>query len=328
MKRKISEEEYKLICKELKELGLVSILSMFKRENSYINGVTFLRASDSPYGRVITYAEDDLKDEYGNPYIFEDSYYGIYGEMEPGRRMIAIYAGDTYSLIPVNGETFMIVGAVNTDEKLDIARSKKLPTPKVLELPKEQARPVTERDVAGLKKAVKTYGKLNAAKTVGTIALILLCVIIIGIIYIFIMAEMGDDLTPKVFVAVTAVAVLLLVAGIIGSIKFFKNIYLRNVLKMKYIKQVMIVKVEKAALQGDLSSVSFYEWVGDDIKFGSFSVGFGQLFLMEGCGYGDIAYMLTKEKDKSMDMFSTRIFVSKEMVEGNDGQDYYVNSRY
>ena len=63
MKRNLNGEEFKVLCRSLEDMGLLDIRTRLKMENSYINGATFYQASDSPEGRIITYAEDDLKDE-------------------------------------------------------------------------------------------------------------------------------------------------------------------------------------------------------------------------------------------------------------------------
>ncbi len=310
MKRKPDSKEYELIRNELSELGLNSVLAKISPDNLMINGITFFQASDSPDGKIITYAEDDLKDEKGNSYIFDYPYYKFFGELEPGRRLIALYYGFNYLVLPVTGETFTLVGAVNTEEKLDRARSVKLPTPLVLTLPKEPARPVAPSDTAKIREAVKTYGKFTAAKTVGMIAMIILCIIVVGLVYIFTLASF-DDLSPGVFAACTAVAVIVLIAGIVGSVKFFKDIYLRNVLKMKYIKRVMVVGVSVGLLQPNFKTLAIYEWIDDKIVFSRHTMGFGQLFLDKDLSYGDQVYMLTKEKDERAGVINTRIFMSE-----------------
>ena len=317
MKRNLNGEEFKVLCRSLEDMGLLDIRTRLKMENTYINGATFYQASDSPEGRIITYAEDDLKDENGNTYIFEYPYYLYFGELTPGKKLIAVYYGDEYCIIPVDGQTFTLVGAVNSETKIDFSRCKKLPTPIVLRLPKEEARQINDRDTWGLREAVKKYGKFKAGSIVGSIGLSILSVIIIGLIWLFIIGSIADDMSKTTFAIITGVAVVLIIVCIVFSIKFFKDIYLRNVLKMNYIKQVMIVDIEKASLKDDnLSYISFYEWVGDDLKFARLPIGFAQLFLVENTGYGDIAYMLTKEKNKELNLLTTRIFASKDLIEG------------
>ena len=61
MKRQLNGEEFRLLCRSLEELGMIKIRSRLKQESTYINGITFYRSSDSPEGKIITFAEDDLK---------------------------------------------------------------------------------------------------------------------------------------------------------------------------------------------------------------------------------------------------------------------------
>ena len=318
MKRKPDSKEYELIRNELSELGLNSVLAKLSPDNLMINGITFFQASDSPDGKIITYSEDDLKDENGNSYIFDYPYYKYFGELEPGRRLIALYYGFNYLVLPVTDETFTLVGAVNTEEKLDRANSpfteigspRKLPTPMVLDLPKDPARPVVPSDTERIKEAVKSFGKFTAAKTVGMIAMIFLCIIVVGLAYIFTLSAF-EDLTPGIFAACTVIAVTVLITGIVCSVKFFKNIYLRNVLKMKYIKKVMIVGVSNELLQPNFKTLAIYEWIDNKIVFSRHTMGFGQLFLDKDVSYGDQVYMLTKEKDERAKVVNTRIFMSE-----------------
>lgn len=309
MKRIPSLTELEILKKELADLGYERILSMTGTEEVFINGITFLEESDSPEGRIITYAEDGLKDENGYQYIFDYPYYDIFGELTPGKRMIAVYVGKYYLLIPINGESYTLVGASDQDEKFDKGRSVKLPTPKALDLPKDAARAINENDVGKIKQTIKTHKGYTAASIVGTIALSLLCIIIVGLIYIFAFSAL-EDAGDSALLACTVVAGVLVIAGIAGSIMFFKNIYLRNVKKMKYIKQVMVTGISKD--HGNLRNIGIYEWIGNDLVFERFSLGIGQIFLPDDLEYGDIIYMLTKERDKKNDIFTTRIFMSKE----------------
>ncbi|MBP3238591.1 MAG: hypothetical protein J6M24_05900 [Lachnospiraceae bacterium] len=318
MKRQLNGEEFRLLCRSLEELGMIKIRSRLKQESTYINGITFYRSSDSPEGKIITFAEDDLKDDKGNTYIFDYPYYEVFGELTPGKRMIGIYSGDDYYVIPVDGNTFTLVGAVNATSSLDLSKAKKLPTPIVLKLPKEDARQVNDMDTAGIKDAIKKSGKFTAGSIAGSIALSLLSLIVIGLIWIFIVASIADDMSKTVFAVITAVAVVLFIFCVCMSIKFFKNIYIRDVQKMNYIKQIMIVGIEKEKItNSNLSYVSFYEWVGDELRFTRLHVGFAQMLLIKDAKYGDIAYMLTKDKYNEANVFTTRMFATKEMVENN-----------
>lgn len=311
MKRSLSSNEFEILKKELADLGYNKLSAALRIEEVFINGVTFLEASDSPDGKIITYAEDDLKDENGFQYVFDYPYYKIFGELTPGKRLIAVYAGRNYLVIPISGESFTLVGAVNPDEKYDKGRSVKLPTPKVLELPKDEARAINENDVMKIKQTIKAHKGYAAASIVGTIAMSLLFIIVIGVIYIFLFSAL-EDAGDSAMIACTVIAGVLIIAGIAFSIVFFKNIYLRNVKKMKYIKQVMVTGIDKEPLQNNVKTIGIYEWVGNELVFKSFTLGIGQLFLPDDLSYGDIIYMLTKEKNKKNDVFSTRIFMSKE----------------
>lgn len=316
MKRLMNEKEFAIIMNELAELGYGKLMNIMSIDNSYINGVTVFETNDSPQGKLIRYIEDDICDEYGNPYFFEYTYYKMFGEITPGKRFISIYVGRHYVIIPVTGQSYLLVGAVDIEKagSVDKGKSVKIPTPLALDLPKENARPVVESDIRDIKYAVKTYGKYKAGSVIGTIALSILFIIVIGLVYIFTITGLDDSgkLTDNLFFALSGVALVLLIAGIVWSWKFFKNIYLRNALKMKYIKKVMVVGIDKhiPVSAGMSGVIGFYEWVDGKIVYSSNEIGIGTQFLEEGVKYGDIINMLTIEANQEHKLVDSRIFCS------------------
>ncbi|SEP91366.1 hypothetical protein SAMN02910289_00876 [Lachnospiraceae bacterium RM5] len=308
MKKRLNSTEIEFIKKELRELGIKSAYENIREDNTYINGITFFDASDTPECAIITYVEDDLVDEKGVPYIFDYPYLKIFGKLQKGQRLIALYIENNYYVIPVNGETYILVGAVNGDKDFNVDRSKsiKMPSPLVLDFHKQESRLITKNDVKEIKKTVKANGKLSGMKILGSVVLSFLVLMIVSLIYIFWVASY-DDIDLATFVFITVVCVILLIVGIVFSILFFKNIYIKNALRMKYIKEVMVVSVSK-----NLSyyNVAVYEWVGNNVKFGNYTVGKGQFFIKDNQNFGDRIYMLTKKENERPGAFDARVFVT------------------
>lgn len=314
MKRSLSGNEFEIIRKELLELGYGNLASWMTPDNTSVNGATVFGCNENPDGVLLRYVEDEVEDEKGNPYIFEYPYYEMYGEYKVGKRLIALYVEDAYILLPLNGESFVITGVIDEEKakSVDVSKSMKLPTPQVLKLPKDAPREIRDEDLVGIKQAIQKYGKYTAASIAGTVAMSLLCFMLVGLIYIFSVTALDDSglLSGAVFGILSIIALAALTAGIIGSIRFFKNIYLRNALKMRYIKKVMVIGVHKVKITDSVpvNSISFYEWVDGQLKANSCDIGVGTVFFDEKVGYGSIVNMLTKEANQGIKLIDSRIF--------------------
>lgn len=307
MKRQLNSEEIEMLRRELFDLGFDSLASIIDTDNLYMNGITIIGVNETGYGPQIRYVEDDLNDEKGNPYLFEYPAKNFPGEVMVGKRAMAVYVvGRYYYLIPTNGETFILTGASDREkaESIDISKSIKLPDPRVLDLPKDPPREITEEDVKDIKAAVKQNGNFKAKGILGTIAMSLLFVIVIGLIYIFAVTAISSAVGSGVGSIIAVVGLVIALAGIIGgivfSILFFKNIYLRRVMKMRYIKTVMFIGLTEQNITqpGDFAEIHIYEWIGNEVKFTRCERNFATTFLPKDVRYGDFISMLTKDANQ------------------------------
>ena len=314
MRRKPTTEEYEIIVQELREFGSKELLKKINPDNVLFNGVTCSEVSDSPNGKMITYVEDDLIDENGNPYIFEYKYYDYMGILTKGRRMISLYVEGFYYLIPANGTSYELVGAVHKDVDFDVdkAKSVKLPTPMILDLPRDTVREVTKEDKDMIRKAYNKYGKYTGSKIIGGIALGLLFFIFIALGYIFTAAAVVDADSPVLFIIVTVIAVLLLVASIVFTVIFTRNSHIWLATRKKYIRKVMLTGTYAYAAPGMPIPVGFYVWEGNNAVHHTYAVSFAQIVLDKKAGYGTIVYMLTNKKDiNGNDAFGNGVFISE-----------------
>lgn len=314
MKRHLTQTEFEMIRDQVNELGYTYLAYGMRVENTWVNGATVFGINENPDGLLLRYVEDDIVDENGNPYIFENHYFQMYGECKPGKRLVALYVDDFYMLLPLTGKNYILVGAVDEEKarNVDVAKSKKLPTPLLLNLPKDGPRPIEEADLSFIKQSIKKYGRHTVGSIVGSIALSLLCFILVGLVYIFSVTALDDqgNLSGTTFGILTFAALFVFVAGVICSVRFFKNIYLRNALKMRYIKKVMVISVDKAVQNSPAmtGSIHFYEWVDGELKRNSCDVGIGTTFFDQRVRFGSIVYMLTKEANQGIKLIDSRIF--------------------
>ncbi len=311
MKRRITEQEWSLLLQTMKEAG-------YKTEETdprevMINGATVLEISDSPKGKVITYTEDDLTDQEGYIYIFDETYYQYLGYQEKGRRLIAIYIGSEHFLLPINGDTYTFVGTF--DRRGDCIYSKdkamKLPTPLVLNLPKDGIRPIAPSDLTAIKAKIQKSGSMKALSVIGTIALCIAWFIIDGIGFLFTFSALESAGSTAQIISMV-IALILLIAGFVGCAMFFKDLYMRNVLKMKYIRKVMLTGINKDV--PTTPTIGFYEWVGNEVIYCHLALGVGQIFLPKEVKYGDMAYILSREKADKGKIYNPQVIVAEEYI--------------
>lgn len=314
MRRKPTKEEYEIIVQELREFGSKELLKKLNPDNVLFNGVTCSEVSDSPNGKMITYIEDDLVDENGYPYIFESKYFDYMGILTKGRRMISLNVEGYYYLIPANGTSYELVGAVHPDVNFDVDKGKsvKLPTPLILDLPRETVREVTKEDKEMIKRAYKKYGRYTGSKIVGGIALGLLFFIFIALGYIFTVAGLADGSSPVPFIIITVIAVILLIASIVFTVIFTNNSHIWIATKKKYIRKVMLTGAYGYPAPGMPVPVGFYVWEGNKAVHHTYAVSFAQIVLDKKAGYGTVVYMLTNKKDiNGNDAFGNGVFISE-----------------
>ena len=313
MRRRPTQEEYDIIARELTDLGMSGIVSRMTPENTYINGATVYRVSDSPEGKVFSYVEDDVVDEMGYPYLFEESYYGYFGELGNGRRVISVYVNGGQVVIPADGESYVIYGAVceTGTLELDMGKVKKLPIgPIVLDIPREPARLVSPSEFEKIDQTARKYGKFTGSKIVGDIALCLLWVILIGLAYIFTFVAIDPPSPNGAFWGLTIGAVVLLVGLCVGSCVFLNNLHIRRLAKLKYIKPVMVVGIQELKVNAGTREIAFVEWCGGEVVFRNVMTGYSSFFLQKDVGFGDIIYMLTPTPEVKSYVFFNGAFIN------------------
>ena len=291
MRRRMDQTEYDELTGRIRALGLERTFARMTIDNSYINGITCVEISDSPDGELFTYIEDGLEDDLGYPHLFQYPYHPVYGDIRPGDRMTAIYVDTGYGY-------YIIPDAVKTNVpfEIDKGRSRKLPTPRILDLPRNMSREITSADREMINSAVKKYGKLTASRIIGNTAWCILCVILFGLAGIFTIGSL-DHPGDALIIALLALFAALIIGGSIGGILFFNSVHKRFIRKMKYIRPVMVNDYVYNTIPSGISGISIYEWEGNDARFKSFDVSFASIFIGYDWNYGDIIYMLTREKD-------------------------------
>ena len=224
--------------------------------------------------------------------------------------MISLYVEGFYYLIPANGTSYELVGAVHKDVNFDVDKGKsvKLPTPLILDLPRDTVREVTKEDKEMIKRAYKKYTKFTASKIIGGIALGLLFFIIIGLVYIFTAASASS---PAALIAITLVAVILLAASIVFTVIFTNNGHIWLATKKKYIRKVMLTGAYGYATAGMPIPVGFYVWEGNEAVYHNYEVSFAQIVLDKKAGYGTVVYLLTNKKElNGNDALANGVFIS------------------
>ena len=313
MRRKLTTDEFEIVRNEVVRLGFTSILNHMTPSNTEINGATFFQASDTPEGKIFSYVEDDLKDEKGNTYYFETPYKDYLGILSNGRRLIALYLdGGFAALIPADGESCELVGGAlyNGGEfVLDKGKAVKLPSPYLLDLPKDEAVEMTDEDRARLKPILEKVDKqAKGSKIGGSIAIGLGCLLVFGLIFVFLGAAIESD---AALIALLIIVPAAMIATMIWLIRLFLNIHIKRAMKLKYIKKVML-GYSGAGRQVGTRGIGFYEWVNGEILYKYYDVGSAQVFLDESDTYGDIVYKLGKDKESKPVFFDGVIITSKQ----------------
>ena len=312
MKRKLTIEEFRIVRNEVGRMGFTSILNHMTPENTEINGATFYEASDSPEGKIFSYVEDDLFDEKGNVYYFEQPYRDYLGILSNGRRMIALYLNGGFQvLIPADGESCELVGGAlckDGEFVLDKGKAVKLPSPYVLDLPKDEAVEMTAEDKARLKPIIDKVSKQSkGARAVGSIAIGVGCLVIFGLIFVMLGSTIESDAALVTLMIIIPAA---MIVTMIFLIRGFLNLHVKRALKLKYIKKVML-GYSGAGRQMGTRGIGFYEWVNGEIIYKYYDVGSAQVFLDESDGYGDIVYKLGKDKETKPVFFDGVIITAK-----------------
>lgn len=312
MRRKLTTEEFEILRNEVGRLGFTSILNHMRPDNTEINGATFYEASDTPEGKVFSYVEDDLADEKGNTYYFENPYRDYLGILNNGRRLIALYLNGGFTvLLPADGESCELVGgAIYGDGEfvLDKGKAVKLPSPYILNLPKGEAVEMTDEDRAKLKPIIEKIDKQSkSSKIVGSIAIGFGILVVFGFLFVMIGASVESD---AALIALLIIIPAIMIATMIWAIRTFLTVHIKRALKLKYIKKVML-GYNGAGRQMGTQGIGFYEWVNGEIIYKYYDVGSAQIFLDKGDSYGSIVYKLGKDKESKPVFFDGVIISSK-----------------
>lgn len=323
MKRQLEPAAYKMLVESIEKMGLAEYFKDMRLETTQINGATLVSESNGAEGRRIRYVEDEVRDEKGNLYLFESPSYEYLGEFRKGKRMIAIYHERGYDLLPVDGTTYVLVGAtdVTLAKRIDLGKSKLVSNPLLLEAPREAAREVTEEDRKQIQESFVRYGntgKSKGARIFLAVALCILCLIVYFLLYVFgfIWLYQIGIMTFLTFIPYTLVVLALLVVSCVFSVRGGMNIYLRRVLKKRYIKPVMFLKRMDTPLPSVNASGSIVicEWRDGEPKISGCSAGVANCFLPKDLRYGEIIYMLTKKPEVAYKRMADIAFFYREKV--------------
>lgn len=316
MKRKLSESEFQTLQAELNEMGYLKLLSLLTIENTMINGVTLFETTDSPEGSSVIYIEDDIVDGNGNPYLFEYRDFADLDFFVVGKRIVALYFDNSYLLLPLNGEKYEGIGTNKVDEilKLDKAKSTKLPTPLILSLPKDPPREVSASDIKDIEYAVTHFGKYKKRSIGGSILISFLIIMVVGLIYIFAVSVVADLSIGKILFPILSIGALaVIIFGIVSTVKLLNNMYLKRVLKKKYIKKVMFIRTTHQIdlLTSMNTTIQYFEWIDGKAVFSFSPIGFANSFFAKEPKYGEFINMLSATPNARNEMYGNLAFFNK-----------------
>jgi len=300
MIRRPTEEEFKIIVEEMTRLGMKGPLSIISYNNVYINGATVFQVNEMPTGKTFTYAEDDLNDMAGNPYIFDYEYENYHGVVGNGTRMIAVYIGKAHILLPADGQSYVIYGAsyAGGEFTIDLGKSIKLPTPLMLMIPRENPRKISPSESEAVKAAFDKYCKFKASKAVGYVALCLLWIILVGLIVIFLGASRDE---PDLIFKITVISgPIVMIAGSVSSIIFLNRRFKQLYRRFHYMQPAMMVGFERPINAGT-ATIGYYLWENDMPVYHHHIVGYGVIAMDNNVTYGDLIYILTPDNVKRSD---------------------------
>ena len=174
------------------------------------------------------------------------------------------------------------------------------------ELPKEEARKLTENDIGNLKKNYMLYSSLENEKSSQVYKnMLYICSCIfwfcIGISVYFQLGEFLIDIGIITFdilvIMYTLFFILLLIFLIKKTCKFCKHIHLNFALMKKYIKPVMIAALPENVddeIKKNIIVICIYERIKDKIRITYCATCKGSWFLPKNIKPNTVVYMLTK----------------------------------
>lgn len=256
----------------------------------------------------ITIAEDDLRDEAGNPICI---HYPAPMNLSVtiGQRILLAYSDNgayipmklttkTTNMIPVEPPAYF--------SDMNWKQATILPHPAVTDLDKTSYR-MNEKDVEAFTKASNSLTSIRIKNWIGIVLFSILLLLLLGLLFIVLVAA---DVIKEPSVAIVVGVVFLLVCGILIFV-LAKGILAgvtRGFKKLQYKKKVLFLSLSTDIGYNDasMSYLSFYEYVDGSLKKQNHLV-HNNVFLPKDIPYGRVIYKYSKESEsneKGLNYFS------------------------
>lgn len=249
-------------------------------------------------GAYLTIAEDDLRDELGNPLCIR---YPVPPGLvvTTGERILLVYSDSgAYLPLRLNKQTEYMIPSEPPAyfQEVDWDKTQKLPHPAVAELDKKSYL-MNEKEVADFAKRSNSLTNIQVKNWVGIILLSFLILFVLGLIFIFLVASdlimdpIAALVTAGVFLVMWAVlTVLITKAALSGAMRGFH--------KLQYKKKVMFLGTNTVGgYQGaPMSYIFIYEYVDGSLKETEYLIA-NNVFLPKDIPYGRLIYKYTKEAE-------------------------------
>lgn len=270
----------------------------FSNGTFQINGGTVIGYFGSGEDAWLEFAEDDLLDSEGKPYIISFAVQN-FPEVRPGDRILLVYC-DTgeYIPVPVSEETRGMISMQLPDywDKADKTKLVSIPHPNVISLDREAYR-MNENETAALAKKCSGKG-MKAKNIVGIILLSLLVLVIFGLVFIFLVA---GEVIESLNAACTAGIIMLALWGLstYGIARGLGGSLTKSMKKLAYKKRVLFHSIAADFENNTLvRELKVYEYVDGHLDLVSYSAN-GNVLLPKNIRYGTVIYKYSRKQDEN-----------------------------
>lgn len=272
----------------------------FKDGTFQVNGGTVTGYFGGGEDAWLEFAEDDLLDSEGKPYIVSFAVQ-IFPEVKPGDRILLVYC-DTgeYIPMPVSEETQGMISMQAPDywDKADKTKLTSIPHPNVTCLDREAYR-MNEQEATALAKKCNEHRGMKAKNIVGIILLSVLVLMIFGIVFIFLVA---GEVIESLSVACTVAGIMLVVWGLstYGIARGIRGSLTKSIRKLEYKKRVLFHSIMTDLGDNTLEKeLKVYEYVNGQLDLVTYSVN-SNVYLPKNVRFGTVIYKYSRnaEEDK------------------------------
>lgn len=262
----------------------------------WVNGGTIIRIEYSKEGTYLIYAEDDLRDDMGNPcrirYPAPNSV-----DVRPGERILLVYSdSDAYIPLKMTERTRYFIPERGPEYigKVDWNEAVELPHPWAVGLDRRSSM-MYEYEKMEFEKKCSSFKSIRIRNWIGIVLLSFLILFLFGILFIVLVA--GDIIT-EFYMAIIFVTLAVLI-WLFLTCKFAKAALtgrISGLKKIQYKKKVMF------GWSGDIFSeynnytkyIAVYEYVNRTVILVEYPVN-GNVFLPKNIPYGKIIYKYSKD---------------------------------